>query len=227
MTDKTELQQKIDSDEGLISKRRLLTIVSIILLAVEFSGARIIEANTFIVKLGFDNQSGLSVLLLVSIIFLMIRYYNYAERYHQELYDLWTTQLLNDPTIHQVCPHSDNSSGWLYEAKPDRIKLPNFFDDSVSYKFSYICKFPLRRIFGYHTSDEHDTHDEYVSIFNKLGLKIYLSVLWLEAKLRISSYFKNRENLDIQAPYFLAVCAILSFFFNHQLQLVLQWFTGF
>ena len=227
MTEKTELQQQIDSDEGLRSKRRLLTIVSIILLAIEFSGAKIIEANTFIVKLSFDNQSGLSVLLLFSIIFLMIRYYNYAERYHQALYNLWTEKLLNDPNIHLYNDHSGEITGWLFEAMPKRIQPDNVHYDSFEYRYSYVCKSPFRRSFAYHTRDEYDEHTKHVGICKTLGFKKYLAILLLEAKYQLSSYFKNRENLDIQAPYLLGLVAILSFFFNHQLQLILKWFTDF
>jgi hypothetical protein len=55
MSDKyKELLEQIDIDQGLASKRKTLTIVSLIMLAMQFSGAKVVEANTFILKLSFS-----------------------------------------------------------------------------------------------------------------------------------------------------------------------------
>ena len=67
MNNSSELTQAIDNDAGLQSKRKLLTVASLILLALSFSGATIDEANTFIFKIKFANQNGLGILLVLSI----------------------------------------------------------------------------------------------------------------------------------------------------------------
>ena len=64
-----ELQKEIDSDGGLNGKKRILTVTSLILLAIQFTGATIVEANTFILRLSFTHQNGLALLLFLSIIF--------------------------------------------------------------------------------------------------------------------------------------------------------------
>ena len=75
MTEKKKeptITELIDQDEGLKSKRKLLTVTSLILLVLTFSGAKVEEANTFILKLKFDNQSGIAILLILAIFFLLI-----------------------------------------------------------------------------------------------------------------------------------------------------------
>jgi heme/copper-type cytochrome/quinol oxidase subunit 3 len=90
------ITELIDADEGLKSKRKILTITSLILLALTFSGAKVEEANTFILKLKFDNQNGIAILLVLTIVFLIIRYYNYAKPYHEKLFRAWSDRMLDD-----------------------------------------------------------------------------------------------------------------------------------
>ena len=73
-----DLKKRIDSDTGLRAKRKYLTIVALLMLGIQFSGAKLEEANTFILKFSFSHQNGIAFLLLMSILFLLVRYYNYA-----------------------------------------------------------------------------------------------------------------------------------------------------
>jgi len=107
MSNKIGFTDLIDLDEGLKAKRKLLTVTSIILLALSFTGAQVQEANTFILKLKFANQNGLGILFVLSILFLMVRYYNYAKPYHDKLYERWTNRLFARPHFYSRCPHSD------------------------------------------------------------------------------------------------------------------------
>ena len=116
------LTQRIDADEGLKAKRKLLTVVSLILLAIAFSGAKVVEANTFIMKISFTNQSGIAYLLLLSIAFLMIRYYNYAHPYHDELYKAWTERMLNDRYFYLYHDEADESEGLIKDLYPESLK---------------------------------------------------------------------------------------------------------
>ncbi|WP_429112088.1 hypothetical protein [Aeromonas veronii] len=89
-------RKRIDEDAGLQSKRKLLVLLSVLMLAIDFTGATFKEANTFIFKIEFENQSGLNVFLLLSVVYLLIRYYAYAHSYHEELYNLWSGRMLED-----------------------------------------------------------------------------------------------------------------------------------
>lgn len=89
--------ENFDTDENLKSKRKLLITISMILIALEVTGATIKEANTFLFKIGFTNESGVTNLLVFSILYLLVRYYSYAQPYHEELFEFWSSRMLKDP----------------------------------------------------------------------------------------------------------------------------------
>ncbi len=103
----------IDSDEGLAAKRRLLVIVSLLLLALSVSGASIKEANTFIFRIEFSNHVGLTYLLGAAVIFLLLRYYAYALHYQSKLFDFWSARLLNDYRVFSYNSKADEVHGLL------------------------------------------------------------------------------------------------------------------
>ncbi|MZR64073.1 hypothetical protein [Alcanivorax sp. DP30] len=212
-----QLYSEIDQDEGLKSKRRLLTFTSLILLAIQFTGAKIEEANTFIVKLSFEHQNGMALLLMFSIVFALIRYYNYAKRYHNDLYLIWSNNLLKDNKVEYFCPHSDDVSGLLHESYPKGFNIEMFLykypDENLSYKTHYECEFFLVRYFRFTWNDQHEDYSGKVNILKNIGFKAYLSVLGMEAKYQFSRYFTHRENLDILFPYFLGVFSLFSYIF--------------
>ncbi len=222
-----DIKELIDKDEGLRSKKRLLTTVSLILLGITLSGAKVIEANTFVLKINFSNQEGLSFLLMVSIVFLLVRYYNYAVPYHSKLYLSWTKRMLRDPFFIEHEEHSGDSSGILIKLYPNEI--PNGYPDDdrdSSVVFGYSIKCFLRRYIEYNWSNKHTDGVVSESVFEKAGLKIYLKVLLYEIKYQASGFFTHRENLDILAPYVIGVTAICSYFFNEQFQLMVAFVLG-
>lgn len=211
------LSEKIDADDGLKSKRRLLTISSLILLGMTLSDATVVEANTIFFKIVFNNQSGLLLLLLLSIIFLLIRYFNYAEKYHAELFKSWSDRMLKEPFFFHYCHHSDNITGLTVQIQPKGAGLdnPHLVEPNISH-FSYGCRVLFRRHIHYSWCHGFDEGNEIVSILGKGGFKQYLRVLALELKYQISSFFIQREQLDILAPYFLGLAAICSYLFNEE-----------
>jgi len=214
---KTKLQKEIDNDEELNGKKRILTITSIILLAIQFTGATIVEANTFILKLNFTHQNGLALLLFFSIMFLLIRYYSYARKYHKSLYELWTFDLMSNPKIESYDEHGNDLYGWLHENYPPNFDPMQYRqDEHCSYKTKYKSTWLLVKYFQFDITDEYHSYSSYINIFKKLGLKIYLIILFMEIKYRTLGYFKNRENLDILAPYMLGFAAIISFIFPNE-----------
>lgn len=228
MKNSSELTKAIDDDKGLQSKRRLLTIVSLILLALSFSGATIAEANTFIFKLSFTNQNGLGILLVLSIIFLMIRYYNYAKPYHDKLYNLWTKRLLSQPFFFCYIPHEpEDASGLVADSRHEEIGY-RLREDGFNWSYTYKCKWFFRRYIVHEWGSyqhEDDDNSDLANIYSKFGLRAYLKALRLEAIEQFRSFFTHRENLDILAPYMLGCLAIASYYFNAELMDLLKFMT--
>jgi hypothetical protein len=224
MTEKTKeltITEQIDIDEGLKTKRKLLTVTSLILLALSFSGAKVEEANTFILKLSFENQKGLSVLLVIAVIFLLIRYYNYACKYHQQLYKLWSDRLINDDFFIYSHPYEQEYSGIIFDLQPKGFNVDEVRQDGGAWGFRYECRWLFLRKINYWWHDRHAEHD--ISV--RVGWRNYFKVLVLESRYQFMGFFSHRENLDIVAPYVLGILAISSFVFDDQFQYVLNIIT--
>ena len=237
------LTQRIDADEGLKAKRKLLTVVSLILLAIAFSGAKVVEANTFIMKISFANQNGIAYLLLLSIAFLMIRYYNYARPYHDELYKAWTKRMLHDNYFYSYHDYADESDGLIKDLYPENLINDINQHHCNDLEKEYRCSWLLGRYVDFTWSEEHG-HEQWATVNlmrikgdtakkedktaaeNEINLKTYFKILTFEFKYQVSSFFTHRENLDILAPYLLGGFSILSFIFNKQIIEVLKGFTS-
>lgn len=237
------LTQRIDADEGLKAKRKLLTVVSLILLAIAFSGAKVVEANTFIMKISFTNQNGIAYLLLLSIIFLMIRYYNYARPYHDELYKTWTKRMLSDRYFYLYHEYADESDGLIVKLKPQSLISDLYESQCRNWEVEYRCSWIFKRNIDYTWLSDHDNkstvdlmrinndNNEAFKkvdkiIKNKINFKLYLKILSYELKYQTSSFFTHRENLDILAPYILGCFSILSFIYNEEVIEILKGFTS-
>jgi hypothetical protein len=221
MTEKTKeltITEQIDIDEGLKTKRKLLTVTSLILLALSFSGAKVEEANTFILKLSFENQKGLSVLLVIAVIFLLIRYYNYACKYHQQLYKLWSDRLINDDFFIYSHPYEQEYSGIIFDLQPKGFDTDEIKQEGGDFEFGYNCRMPFVRRISYCWNDNHADHEISVSV----GWRNYPKVLLLESKYQFMGFLTHRENLDIVAPYVLGILAILSFIYDDFFQIAIK-----
>ncbi len=210
MTDNTEnkltpeqlVQKDIDADKGLASKRKLLTVASLILMALAFSGAKVEEANTFLVKLSFDNQEGIPLLLATSIVFLMLRYYNYAQPYHERLYRIWTKRMLGMPPFYYSDDPFDGVEGDISALRLKTRIDPDVEWSKISMRFS--CKLIYRRYVRFEWWDGYGDHREDVDVNFRKYWKY-------ELKYQFESLSKHRENLDIIAPYIVGVVALLSY----------------
>ena len=216
------ITEQLDNDAGLKSKRKLLTIVSLITLALSFSDAKIEEVNTLVFKLSFENNGGISFLLVCSILFLLIRYFNYARPYHDKLYRLWSDRMLGEPFFYKYHYEEDIWTGVVNEKTPKGVEFEEVGRGEIkTLKYSYKCSFPIVRKIFYEFSDEYQHYEKDIFI----GWKNYPTALRLEVKHRFQSYFIYRENLDIYAPYFLGLAAISSYFFVEELQQLLTFFV--
>lgn len=208
-----EYREKLDSDEGLAAKRRALVIVSLLLLALSVSGAEIKEANTFIFKLEFSNHSGLTYLLGVAVIFLMLRYYAYAQNYHSQLFDLWSTKLLSDYRVFSYDASEGEVNGLLG-------KVLNVWGEEepgireARYKKIGILKRNI--VYTAHGHDERHgeySYDENIELnrySDKWTKKDFLKLMKFEFKYRAEGIFKHREYLDLMFPYFLGASSLFS-----------------
>ena len=210
------ITELIDGDEGLKSKRKLLAITSLILLALTFSGAKVEEANTFILKLKFDNQNGIAILLVLAIVFLLIRYYNYAKPYHEKLFREWSGRMLEHRYFYSFCHNQDVFTGLVMNKAPKVITYEAVQYDGLTFTYHYKCSF-FKRSFIYNYADANDVFSEEAGV----GWKNYLKVIGYELKYRVERYFNHRAHLDILAPYFLGVIAVASYYFHKDLQLAL------
>jgi hypothetical protein len=220
MNNSNELIEAIDVDEGLKSKRKLLTIASLTLLALSFSGAKIEEANSFIFKIKFAHQNGLAILLVISIIFLMVRYYNFAKKYHDTVYSLWTRRLLNNTLFYSADPNSDDDAGLVADTRNSELENM-LLSKEGRWEFHYKCGFPFTRYivhyWGFNQYHDEDRMSQ-VNIYTRFGFRTYINVLRLEVYKQIKSFFTHRENLDVLAPYVIGCAAIASYYFNAELQ---------
>jgi hypothetical protein len=211
------ITELIDADEGLKSKRMLLTVSSLVLLALSFADAKVAEANSFIFKITFGNDKGLSVLLVIAVIFLLIRYYNYACKYHNQLYRIWSQRMLNDSFFFYQHPFEHDFSGLIFDLKLKNFDVENAIHGAIDWNSSYMCRAIFVRKIVFYWDDQHDYNEEHVFV----GWKNYFKVLRLEMKYQLNSYIEHRESLDIVAPYILGALAISSYFFNGALQSLL------
>jgi hypothetical protein len=222
------LTQRIDADEGLKAKRKLLTVVSLILLAIAFSGAKVVDANTFIMKISFTNQNGIAYLLLLSIAFLMIRYYNYARPYHDELYKAWTQRMCEKTLYVNHAVDDHYIPGLMTHLSPKELCYESCKRDSYGFwHYRYTSKWLILREIKFFWSNDGESHNqEVVSLLSKTSLWGYFKLLVLESKYQITSFFTHRENLDIFTPYLLGCFSILSFIFSKEIIEILKGFTS-
>lgn len=216
------ITEQIDADEALQGKRKLLVLTSLVLLALSFSGATIKEANTLILKLEFTQQKGISVLLVLAVFFLMLRYYNYARKYHDQLTKLWVNRLLKEHELFYVCPYSDDTSGVVTDLMPRGFDLQELSYHDYHWDFDYKPLLAFRRAIHFSWQDQNQDFEEISPFFSRVKPKDYFKILRLELKHQFWSYVTHRENLDILAPYIIGLLAILSFCFNAQLQQLLK-----
>lgn len=212
-----EYREKLDGDEGLATKRKALVIASLLLLALSVSGAAIKEANTFIFRVEFSNHDGLTHLLGAAVVFLMLRYYAYAQSYHSQLFDLWAARLFSDYRVFAYDTSEDEVNGLLGKA------VNVWGGDEPGIQESRYKKIGVLKRNIVYTSHGHDErHGEY-SYENSIELNSYTEkwtrkdfwrLLKFELKYRTEAVLKHREYLDLMFPYLLGLCALLSLIYK-------------
>lgn len=206
-----EYRDQISSDCGLKEKRRNLVILSSILIALNYTGAMIKEANTFLFKIEFTDKNGINEIFIISLCYLLLRYYAYAQEYHNKLMKLWSRDMLSDRKVFYCDPVSDNTSGLISDCLPwagdePGVQSPDYLISGV---FQRSLSYPKKHI---DDDGEEIYYDEIISCThytNTWKLPSYLKLLAYEMKYQLKAYFKSREQLDLLGPYFLGCFALI------------------
>lgn len=223
--------EKMTSDDEFKSKRNQLTIASVLLMTMSLSDAQIKEANTFIFKIVFSNSHAFGWLVFLSVIVLTIRYYSFAFKYHRQLFNLWSSEMINDRRL-LVMYHDFDGSG-LIEPHGLFSKLKNeafakaigpFEDRGQEYKLTYNTGPFLSRSLSYDVDIGKYVQIETVNLnkFDDNWTKDdFLNLLKVELEYRINAFFRRSEHLELILPYILSMLAILlAIFKDHILEIL-------
>lgn len=204
----SELSKRIDEDLALASSRKYLMVTSLVLLALLFSGATVTEANTFIFKLTFTKAGGIADLLLLSVAFLLIKYYSNTSKYHKAIYDDWTDRALKHPFFFLVCEHSDGQSGHVVDIAPDYAVFNDYgfgYEEGEQLNWKLHVNFLLNAQIQYDLFNRYGhIQDKKVYVFQLKSLIKSIKALWIILKHWIEAQARFRESLEIYAPYFIA-----------------------
>ena len=217
--DEKNFIDRFDSDDKLIAKGKVLTTISLVLLVLEASGATMKEANTFIFKIEFAHQDNIAYLLLAAVVYLTVRYRNYAKPYHNELFLLWSERMMKNRDVFFYSHREEVVKGLLGDAfdvfggdepgiQNSTYVVSGFLRRGINYPAVWRCESEDGKLLE-------EYYDEYFSLlyFNKNwnALK-YLRLLFTEFKYRLGAFINDREHFDVLSPYMFAGLAILSFF---------------
>ncbi|ATG58214.1 MULTISPECIES: hypothetical protein [Pseudoalteromonas] len=206
-----EYRRNLDKNLGLVSKRKILATLSILLLAIQFTGAVFKEANTFIFKIEFTNQNGLSIFLFISVLYMLIRYYSYAHEFHEELFNLRAERMLKDPKIFRYMHGQEKVTGLLGKA----ISLSGEDNPGIRDAKYYTDGLYRRKIVFLNEYYDHDGPvmlEETISLNkfnNEWKIKDLIRLHCFEMKFMIESLTKYREELDLLGPYVLSTSALI------------------
>lgn len=205
MTEQTKtLKEKISEDTALASCKKVLVIIAMLLLALTFSGAKITEANTFIFKLTFSKPGGLSDLLLLSMGFLLLKYYSLSHDYLKLYQQSWAKEAIKDPFFFLHNQYADEVSGFLvtrletYYDFNDRIG--NRYEDTIIY--SLIPNLFLNaKLYIVLSDNEHgDTCAIEIPLCDFKNIKMYPKAVYKIFYFWLHNLFREREYLDLYSP---------------------------
>ncbi|WP_454722572.1 hypothetical protein [Delftia acidovorans] len=218
--DLKQYHSAIAADEGLASIRKTLTIVCIVFLAINLTGAKIEEANTFLFKVNLTNASGLGYLILLSIIFLTVRYFAYAQKYISQLESFWKIRLMRDGYILSRDPEDEDTYGLLSK----KFTFPRRGEPDVGHPVYETSGF-FKRSISYWVSSDYEDYDTIVDLnkFDESWKRQDLFILILkEFYYQAEATLKYRESLDLYTPFMLSLLSILSFFQKEQIMNLLK-----
>lgn len=220
--EKPTQKQQIDGDEQLQKLGRKLSILSLLFMGVMLTGATIEEANTFVFKVNVTTQEAIPAMFLLSVLYLLFRYYTYARPYQKEIDQAWNQRL--NATLFYIYedPEDGQRYGRAVDLQPNGIHLdspdPNDWE-YVQIQYHYSGIFLRSAKYTNYVPEHHDEAEpNLVPLWKKVSIKEYLWFLKTEAKYQLGSFVEDKERLDLWGPYLIAALAILSFFFRSDFQ---------
>lgn len=208
----SDLSKTIHKDAPLASKRRLLVGLSMVLIAICFTGAKVSEANALLFKITFANMDGILNLLLVSTGFSLFRYYSYTSIYQQAITKEWTDKLLKHSFFYGACEHSDQEGGYMVDIAPAYAGYNDDgfrYDEESSRSTSFHTRWFLNAQIKYDLFNQHGhVQNKRVHLFSFKKPKQSIRALFVVFKCWWDAQVRYRESLDIYAPYLIAFTAI-------------------
>ena len=201
-------------DTSLASCKKTLIIISSVLLALTFSGAKVTEANTFIFKITFTNPTGINTLLLLSIGYLLLRYNSISHIYTDNYKKQFATRVLDNKFFRRYDSYNDVVDGFI----PDLLK-PKIYINDDKYKHSnhsYLDYDLKVRLFfnAYIDLTEYDEHgNPYLYRFYLIGSKNklqYLFALSIMLSHWFLEQFRQRDFLELYSPMLIGFIAVYS-----------------
>lgn len=218
---------ELKEDDEFNSKRKMLVIVSTLLLVMSVSGAKLIEVNTFIFKINFSNTFGFSLVFFVGVLTLTIRYYSVACPYHVKLYYLWANEMVRDPRVLGYSIDGDQylPRGLLSDKKEFSYALMIEGADREKMVPEYVATGVLKRSMRLYEYYDEDIIYKYIDLWrfdSEWKVSHYFRLLKFEFLFQCSALFRRPESLDIMLPYLVSLTSLLSFIFKSEIQAYLQ-----
>lgn len=202
-----QIRKEISDDSGLTRTGKQIIYLSLICLAITFSGATIEKANTFLFEISFTNPKGLNALMILVLIFLILRYNGFATNYSSKLKWISKNRLENNPEImwkNHPSGHLQGVMGRIIEGFHTKSKHIR----SQSFKCSLTLKMHIEIAFS---DVMGGTHIEVFSLDNgphKISKKEKLTLIWCIASTKIKNFTNHPDHLNLLAPYLIGVIAI-------------------
>ncbi|MFM4774607.1 hypothetical protein ACEUD0_01965 [Aeromonas veronii] len=220
------LTDQMKKDSEFQSKRKLLIVVSILLMAMSLSDAQLKEANTFIFKIDFSNAAAFGWMVFFGVIILIIRYYSLAFKYHSYLYDAWANAMMQDRRVF-VYFFDDNSNDYIPHGLLSKLKDHSCSSNINGHSFErykvepkYKINGILKRGITYDYDSGHDIAIEEVNLnkfYEYWTRRDLYELLKIEFEHQKNAVFRRPEYLDISLPYFIAILSLICFIFKHQI----------
>ncbi|MGL6312142.1 hypothetical protein ACSZMD_21115 [Aeromonas veronii] len=214
-------------DSEFQSKRKLLIVVSILLMAMSLSDAQLKEANTFIFKIDFSNAAAFGWMVFFGVIILIIRYYSLAFKYHSYLYDAWANAMMQDRRVFVYFFDDDNSNDYIPHGLLSKLKGHSCSSNINGHSFErykvepkYKINGILKRGITYDYDSGHDIAIEEVNLnkfYEYWTRRDLYELLKIEFEHQKNAVFRRPEYLDISLPYFIAILSLICFIFKHQI----------
>lgn len=212
----TDLSDLIDADKGFLKCRRLLVAIELIVISLFATEAKIKEAGGFIFTIEFGNPSAIRDILLLTMLFLILRYYAFAMKYHDLLFTLIADEVVNNKRMRNYDEVRDEFDGLLTKVVDDDVFLGRGYQSPV---FKYYKSGFLKRNICFDIIEDNENYLQEVNFDFKIysenwGRVDYIRVLYVESLCRLKLLIFSRAYFDVILPYVLGGIAIACYLYS-------------